>query len=532
MAITVLEMVGKLTGDTSDFDKSMSGAGKTATTTGQHIKRAAFVAATAITGGLVVAAKIGWDEFQSGQLVAAQTNTVLESTGKVANVSAGHVKDLAIQLMNKSGVDDQVIRSGENLLLTFMNVRNEVGEGRDIFDQATKAALDMSVATGRDLTSATRSVGRALNDPIKGLSMLTRMGVRFTAEEKEQIATMVEHNNIIGAQQLVLSKLNTVYGGSADISGTVAGKMAIAREQFKNVAETLVGALLPAITSILAPIASLAEFFGRHTTVTKILVGVLITLVPILYAVSAATKIVAAAQAIATATTWLFVGSATKAAAVTRIWAAVQWLLNAALIANPIGIIIVAVAALAVAIVVAYRRSETFRAVVSAAIDFVRRHWQLLLLAFGVLPFLIVKAIRSFGTFRSIAVAAFNAVIGPIRTVVGAISMLLGWINSAISAVGRLASAIRSIPRPPDITPGFNIPGFQSGGVVPGPIGQPQLAVVHGGERITPAGRASSAGAVNNFYFPRYLGDRRALVTELRQALDELRRANGGRSFF
>jgi hypothetical protein len=55
--------------------------------------------------------------------------------------------------------------------------------------------------------------------------------------------------------------------------------------------------------------------------------------------------------------------------AATRTWAAVQWLLNAALTANPIGIVIVAVAALVAAIVVAWQKSEKFR-------DIVKGVWQ------------------------------------------------------------------------------------------------------------------------------------------------------------
>ena len=48
----------------------------------------------------------------------------------------------------------RLIASGENLLLTFTNIRNEAGKGNDIFNQATTATLDMSVALGTDMTSA------------------------------------------------------------------------------------------------------------------------------------------------------------------------------------------------------------------------------------------------------------------------------------------------------------------------------------------------------------------------------------------
>lgn len=53
-------------------------------------------------------------------------------------------------------------------------------------------------------------------------------------------------------------------------------------------------------------------------------------------------------------------------AAATGIWTGAQWLLNAALTANPIGIVIVGIAALIAIIVTAWKRSNTFRMVIAA----------------------------------------------------------------------------------------------------------------------------------------------------------------------
>lgn len=59
--------------------------------------------------------------------------------------------------------------------------------------------------------------------------------------------------------------------------------------------------------------------------------------------------------------------AATKAAALaSKVWAAAQWLLNAALTANPIGLVIAAVALLVGAVILAYKKSDTFRAIVDA----------------------------------------------------------------------------------------------------------------------------------------------------------------------
>lgn len=54
-------------------------------------------------------------------------------------------------------------------------------------------------------------------------------------------------------------------------------------------------------------------------------------------------------------------------------WSAAQWAINAALSANPIGLVVIAIAALAGGVLLAYRRSETFRDIVDAAFSRVRQ---------------------------------------------------------------------------------------------------------------------------------------------------------------
>jgi len=72
-------------------------------------------------------------------------------------------------------------------------------------------------------------------------------------------------------------------------------------------------------------------------------------------------------------------------------------------------------------------------------------------------------------------------------------------VSSAIQAVNAIIAALNAIPR--DITVTMHIvqegeiPGYQFGGIVPGPRGMPQLAVVHGGERIVSTGGTASAAA-------------------------------------
>ena len=128
--------------DTSGLAKGLKGAERGVSRFGSTIKRLGKVGAVAAgaagVGALVATMKIGIDEFTEAAKVTAQTEAVIKSTGKAAGVTAKQVADLSEAIMEKTGIDDEAIQSGQNMLLTFTNVRNEVGKGNDIFNQADR----------------------------------------------------------------------------------------------------------------------------------------------------------------------------------------------------------------------------------------------------------------------------------------------------------------------------------------------------------------------------------------------------------
>jgi hypothetical protein len=192
-------------------------------------------------------------EAREAERTTRQTEAVIKSTGGAANVTAGQVSELADRLSKKTAVDDEVVAHGENVLLTFKNIRNEVGAGNDIFNQTTAVALDMSAAlsTSGDASEGLQSnsirLGKALNDPIAGMSALTRVGVSFTAQQKAQITALVEQGDIMGAQKLILSELKSEFGGMAAASADSVGK---AQVSWKNFAENLGQKVMPAVHGI------------------------------------------------------------------------------------------------------------------------------------------------------------------------------------------------------------------------------------------------------------------------------------------
>jgi len=224
---------------------------------------AAIAAGAAAMGAVVKTLQVGTAEFMEQQKVAAQTGAVLKSTGGIANVTAKQIGSLSTALMKKSGVDDEAIASGQNLLLTFTKIRNETGKGNDIFDQATVAMLDLSVAMGKDLNSSAILVGKALNDPVKGATALSRAGVQLTKGQKDQIEAFVESGRVLDAQKIILGELTTQFGGSAEAAGkTLPGQLNILKQTFNNLAGELAATFLPGLATAAT---KLVEFLNRFT---------------------------------------------------------------------------------------------------------------------------------------------------------------------------------------------------------------------------------------------------------------------------
>lgn len=294
MAEDEVEIVGRIrvqddgTQVIERFTKAVQGAGEK--TGGFHLKLGALGGMTQHLGQIFdyafggifqnlimgAASKVG--EFFSGfvsggeeaQNIQAQLQAVLKSTGGVAGVTADQVNNLAGSFSKVTTFSDESIVSGENLLLTFTNI------GKDIFPQATEAMLNMSQALGQDMKSSAIQLGKALQDPILGVTALRRVGVNFNDEAKKTIENMVKTGDLAGAQAFILRELNTEFGNSAKAAGqTFAGQMKILNNQFDEAQEKVGMALLPLlqqlgssiIPKILPVVEALADALATFFTV-------------------------------------------------------------------------------------------------------------------------------------------------------------------------------------------------------------------------------------------------------------------------
>src|SRR5690554_4193846 len=219
-------------------------------------------------------------EAQSLYSAMANTEQIIESTGGAAGLAGEEVRELSRSLSLKIGVDSLEIQEASNVLLTFRNV------SEDVFEQTIGLAADMSAVFGTDLSAASLQLGKALNDPVKGISALTRVGVQFTEQQKEQIEALVESGDILGAQQIILEELENQVGGTAEASADSTAKISNA---FTELQRALGGPLIAAIDQI-APalvetISALEPVFGA---IGEVVGGLIVELQPILEVLGAA----------------------------------------------------------------------------------------------------------------------------------------------------------------------------------------------------------------------------------------------------
>ena len=260
----------------------------------------------------------------------AQTESVLRSTGGVAGVTADQVTKLASAFQQSTKFSDEQVRSAENLLLTFTSV------GKDIFPLATQTILDMSTALGQDTKSSAIQLGKALQDPINGITALRRVGVNFSDAQQEVIKNLVDTGQQAEAQRLILKELQTEFGGSAEAAGnTFSGSLAKLANQFNDVQEAIGGMIVSGLTPMLNWINESLDKVGGLTGVFEKLINKLAPLKPLLPVIAgmiggllvaalvAATAAIAPFVAAAATFAWPFVAAG---AAISALSIAINWL--------------------------------------------------------------------------------------------------------------------------------------------------------------------------------------------------------------
>jgi phage-related protein len=189
------------------------------------------------------------------EAVAKATGVFGDETGAVTQRLAEFAKSQEMLIAQ----DDVVIKGVQAKLLSFKALSESADEAGGAFDRATIAAFDMAAAGFGSAEGNATALGKALEDPIKGISALSRTGTVFTEEQKEQIRVLQESGDLLGAQEIILSELESQYGGVAAATADASDKLEIA---FKNIKENAGAALLPVFAELVEGMLPVLEMVG------------------------------------------------------------------------------------------------------------------------------------------------------------------------------------------------------------------------------------------------------------------------------
>lgn len=186
--------------------------------------------------------------------VLAQTEAVIRSTGGAAQLSAQQISQMAKEIQKTTPISDEAAQTGMNMLLTFTKV------GKEVFPEATQAMVDMATAMNGGLTPDAAQLsdtairlGKALQDPVQGVTALRRVGVNFNDMQIKMIQTMVDAGDRMKAQKYILAELSKEFGGSATAQAkTFQGQMLQLGNQFDDFKEIVGNSLIPALSYLIS----------------------------------------------------------------------------------------------------------------------------------------------------------------------------------------------------------------------------------------------------------------------------------------
>jgi hypothetical protein len=242
--------------DLLNFQKKVDKFGKGMTDIGAKMS-------LALTAPLLAFAAKGIKEAQETAHAMGQVEAALKSMGPVAGKTADQLAKSADAFEAHSLYEaDEILTKVTANLLTFGKISGAT------FDRAQQAALDLSARLGTDLQSSTIMLGKALQDPIKGITALTRVGLTFTEAEKKQIEALVKTGQVAKAQEVILKALETQVKGSAQAAQDSDPWNSL-QDQFNRLAEDVGKILLPILERVNEQIGKLADRFESLSPETK-----------------------------------------------------------------------------------------------------------------------------------------------------------------------------------------------------------------------------------------------------------------------
>ena len=393
----------------------------------------AVVGLTAASAGVVALGKQAFDAASALQ----------QSTGAIESVFAGQadqIKALSENAAQAVGLSSNAYNElaavmGAQLKNMGVSADEMTGKTADLISIGADLAATYGGTTA-DAVSALSSLMRGEADPIEryGVSIkkadiearLAADGLdNLTGEARKQAETQA-------LMKLLTEQTSSAYGAFAREADTAAGQQQRAAAEWENAKAKLGEGLLPIVSAAAEKLGEMAHWAGENPQLFQAVAGAIVGL---------------------TGAVTGFIGAVRVVKGVTEAWKVAQVALNFVLSANPIGIVVTAIGALAAGVIYAYNHSETFRNAVNNLWTQAKNAWSDMTAS---VKNFVNNAMEKVGTAAGFFINAYQNVRD---WGVNAFSTIVGWIDSFISRVRLAIDWVKSLAS--------NIPvvgGWLSGG--------------------------------------------------------------------
>lgn len=203
-----------------------------------------------------------------------QVDRALANSGNTARTSAREIEAWADMLENRTG------RAAEEVMSVATNLAS-FGFGRSEFFRSLELANDMAAAWGGDLRQNLEGLARALDDPLEGMAMLSKRGIKLSDDQKAMAAAFLDANDKVAAQGVVFEALEAQVKGVAEAGfGGLSAALSQAQKAWDDAFEDIVrgtgqtGDLRDSLVSLVETLSS-PQFIGAVTSFGTVVVNVL-----------------------------------------------------------------------------------------------------------------------------------------------------------------------------------------------------------------------------------------------------------------
>lgn len=270
VVLTAIDKMSKVVGGAVDTSqKHLTRFSKEANKIGDqafNIGRQAGMFGLAVGAPLLMTVRAAEDARAEIAKLEQGFRTMGDTSGKMAQKA----QDFASALMMEIAIDDEQIMAVQGKMATFEKVIKNTAGTAEIFERSTRAAFDLEAAGFGDAMSNATQLGKALQEPLKGMTALRKAGTLTSADIARIGGEYQKTGNLLKAQRQIMDAVEKQVQGKAAANAKATEKLKIA---FGEIAEQIGGVLLPEVEKFAKWVGKNLERIQKWIDTNRELVG-------------------------------------------------------------------------------------------------------------------------------------------------------------------------------------------------------------------------------------------------------------------